>query len=228
MVRVAFPELKGIHVMGRARVRLRATSDQRSTHFVAVLLDVAAGRHGQGDLTRPPQRALPPRAPRGVDLDPGKPDRLRDRARRQGPHRRRRSPRRAAARLVEHAWVLPRRAPREQHAAPGSSELELPIDGPARRARSSVRPVAATPPRERRSDGEEKPCTRRAVLRLPARIQRRASTRQRAPRQAPDRPPARHHRQAPAHTYRPRHRPRDPARARPPPHRHAPRAHLPR
>ena len=40
-VRVALDGLSGMHLQGRGRVRLSATSDQASTHFVAVLLDVA-------------------------------------------------------------------------------------------------------------------------------------------------------------------------------------------
>ena len=42
-VKVDLPGLAGMHLQGRARIKLRATSDQPSTHFVAWLLDVAPG-----------------------------------------------------------------------------------------------------------------------------------------------------------------------------------------
>lgn len=168
MVRIQFPDLKGINVMGRGRVRLRATSDQASTHFVAVLLDVDSGGTAavmsRGYLNARYRRGLE----KGSDLEPGRPDDFeielvdKDHIVAEDHH--------VELLLASSSttWVVSdeRRANNTLHLA--ESELVLPIDGPAPPAPIVGRPAPAAP-----SSSTAPPaavpakCKRRATVRLP-------------------------------------------------------------
>ena len=68
-LRLKLPSLAGVHVMGRPKLHLRFTSDQPSTHFVAVLLDASGDVISRGFMNARYRNGLE----HGEDLGPGQP-----------------------------------------------------------------------------------------------------------------------------------------------------------
>ena len=161
-VRLQLPGLGGAHIEGRPKLSLRLTSDQVSTHVVAILLDVAPDGSSSVISRAFANARYRDGLEKGVDLEPGKPTTVPlefiDKDHIVAPDHR--------VDLIlassSATWVLSDENRATNVFALGQSRLDVPTDDPG----PPAPPAVAPPPVAPAAPAPER-CARRFVVRRP-------------------------------------------------------------